>query len=299
VSVRWLALTEAASAAIEGDRQFRLLDGYGRLLMWMRGGLDPARTRMYLNTVVRDVRWTRGHVEVNATSPLGAELGPFTARALILTLPLGVLAAPPDAPGAVRLLPDLPAKRAAMARLAMGPAVKVILRFHDVFWDAWDDPVVMPQRLPGLSFLLSDDDVMPTWWTSHPVLAPTLTGWAAGPRAARLADKPESTVMDGALAALARVLDVKRGALDERLDGWSFHDWSADPFSRGAYSYVCAGGLDAPRQLGEPVEKTLFFAGEATDPNGHTGTVHAALASGRRAADEVLACLGQSQDHSR
>jgi monoamine oxidase len=153
--------------------------------------------------------------------------------------------------------------------------------------------------LPGLSFLLSDDDVMPTWWTSHPVLVPTLTGWAAGPRAARLAGQPERAVVEQAVAALARVLDMERGPLDERLDGWSFHDWSADPFSRGAYSYVCAGGLDAPRQLGLPIEETLFFAGEATDPNGHTGTVHAALASGRRAADEVLACLGHPQHDQR
>jgi uncharacterized protein with NAD-binding domain and iron-sulfur cluster len=33
-----------------------------------------------------------------------------------------------------------------------------------------------------------------------------------------------------------------------------------------------------------PVDNTLFFAGEATDANALNGTVHAAIASGRRAA---------------
>ena len=45
---------------------------------------------------------------------------------------------------------------------------------------------------------------------------------------------------------------------------------------------------DAPRMLGEPVEGTLFFAGEATDLDGQNGTVHGAMASGRRAAGEVI-----------
>jgi monoamine oxidase len=48
------------------------------------------------------------------------------------------------------------------------------------------------------------------------------------------------------------------------------------------------GGLDAPRQMTEPVEETLYFAGEHTDTTGHWGTVHAALRSGLRAAEQVL-----------
>ncbi|MGA8493419.1 MAG: FAD-dependent oxidoreductase, partial [Terriglobales bacterium] len=40
--------------------------------------------------------------------------------------------------------------------------------------------------------------------------------------------------------------------------------------------------------LGSPIENTLFFAGEATDTTGHNGTVHGAIASGRRAAQEIL-----------
>ena len=60
---------------------------------------------------------------------------------------------------------------------------------------------------------------------------------------------------------------------------------------RGAYSYVRVGGDSARKQLARPIEQTLFFAGEATDTAGEAGTVAGALASGRRAAREVLRSL--------
>jgi monoamine oxidase len=40
--------------------------------------------------------------------------------------------------------------------------------------------------------------------------------------------------------------------------------------------------------LGTPLENTLFFAGEATDTSGNNGTVHGAIASGYRAAQEII-----------
>jgi len=67
------------------------------------------------------------------------------------------------------------------------------------------------------------------------------------------------------------------------------HNWRGDPFSRGSYSYMPVGGLEAPAALAEPVEDTLFFAGEATNTAGHSGTVHGAIASGIRAAQEIIA----------
>jgi monoamine oxidase len=48
------------------------------------------------------------------------------------------------------------------------------------------------------------------------------------------------------------------------------------------------GGAEAAQLLAEPVADTLFFAGEATNFEGHNGTVNGAISSGRRAAEEVL-----------
>ena len=66
------------------------------------------------------------------------------------------------------------------------------------------------------------------------------------------------------------------------------HDWEHDPFARGAYSYQTVGGAEAPRALSRPMQRTLFFAGEATDTGGATGTVDGAISSGRRAARQAI-----------
>jgi len=51
---------------------------------------------------------------------------------------------------------------------------------------------------------------------------------------------------------------------------------------------VPVGGLDAPQLLAAPESGTLFFAGEATNGDGRSGTVHGAIATGERAAREVI-----------
>ena len=46
--------------------------------------------------------------------------------------------------------------------------------------------------------------------------------------------------------------------------------------------------VDAQAQLARSLDDTLFFAGEATNTEGHHGTVHGAIATGLRAAKEVM-----------
>jgi monoamine oxidase len=69
------------------------------------------------------------------------------------------------------------------------------------------------------------------------------------------------------------------------------HDWQTDPFSLGAYSYGKVGCDAAPEALAEPVDNTLYFAGEASDTTGNNGTVHGAIASGYRAAEQILEAI--------
>ncbi len=291
VSIRWLAQADDAETATDGARTSRVVEGYDRVLQWLRDGLDPQRTVVHLNTVVREIRWRQGQVDVVAGEMSGESTITFTARAAVVTVPLGVLAAAPDALGALRFVPDLPDKRVTLDGIAMGETIKIVLRFRERFWDVgwWQQPT-LPQ-LPRLSFLVSDDSGIRTWWTSFPLLVPTLVGWVGGPRAAVLARQPDEVIMTLALDAFARVLHVQRSEVEALLVATHLHNWSTDPFARGAYSYVRVGGFDAPARLGEPVAGTLFFAGEATDTTGNTGTVSAALASGIRAANEVLARL--------
>ena len=66
------------------------------------------------------------------------------------------------------------------------------------------------------------------------------------------------------------------------------HDWSGDPYARGAYAYACVGGVGAPAELARPFRNRLFFAGEAFAAVDTRGTVTGALESGRSAARAIL-----------
>ena len=94
-------------------------------------------------------------------------------------------------------------------------------------------------------------------------------------------------ILDQAIASLALIFNVSTETVRNQLEASYFHDWRHDPFSRGAYSYVPVNGLAAQQILSQPIDKRLFFAGEATSL-GHIGTVHGAIQSGQRAAQEVL-----------
>ncbi len=285
LSVAALLREQQAAAAIDGDCSFRLLSGYDRLAQWQRARCQQHQVTFALNTVVEQVHWQPDAVTMTGRRRTGETVPPFQARRGLITLPLGVLQAPPDARGSVRFIPALPDKQAAIARLAMGQVLRITLRFRTRFWQqALFQTTDGRASLPGLSFLLSEDAVLPTWWTPAPVQLPLLTGWVGGPRAAQLVGQPEAVIVTQAIAALARVLGQDQQQLAGLLERWYVHDWQTDPFTRGAYSYIPVGGLDAPAVLARPVADTVFWAGEATDSEGYTGTVHGAIASGTRGA---------------
>ena len=145
-----------------------------------------------------------------------------------------------------------------------------------------------PRTLPNLHFLFTSDPVFPTWWSTMPLRLPVLVAWAGGPFAEAKFGLSQAQIEAQALAALARILSLPEASLRNRLVRSFLHDWQSDPFSRGAYSYVLAGGMTAQDDLARPLQNRLFFAGEATQSDGHHATVHGAFASGRRAAGEVL-----------
>jgi monoamine oxidase len=115
-----------------------------------------------------------------------------------------------------------------------------------------------------------------------------LTGWVGGPRSAALSGLTSDELAEKACSTLARIFNLEANQVRDLLLSCHTHDWSKDPFTLGAYSYVATGGLDASRQLSQPVANTLFFAGEHTDTTGSWGTVHAAIRSGLRAAQQIL-----------
>jgi monoamine oxidase len=207
-----------------------------------------------------------------------------SAPQLLITLPLGFFTAR-SGQGAVHFDPPLSAKTAAIAKLRVGHVVRVTMVFRNRFWA---ELKAEGRTLSKMTFLFSRDPVFPTWWTLTPLDAPVLTGWAPADAAERLSLLSDAEICEEAIHALARVLHISLERCRTELVQAYTHNWQNDPYSRGAYSYVSIGGGDTQREFAAPLKNTLFFAGEATNFEGHHGTVHGAIASGYRAAEEIL-----------
>ena len=272
-------LEEWAGASAADAPTFRPLNGYSALLEALQGALDPQQAQLQLDSIVHEIHWERGSVTIT-----GLQQGrPFTITAAqaIVTLPLGVLQLPPQTPGAVRFAPALNAKQKALNGLASGPVIKVILRFRAAFWESLD-----AERYRKAAFFHSPKAPFPTFWSSLPVRTAVLVAWTAGPNAARLAGSSQAAIVQLALESLETIFG-KRANVRAQLQGAYLHDWQADVFACGAYSYVTAGNAGARKALASPIQGTLFFAGEATDVEA-AATVTGALQSGKRAAQQVL-----------
>lgn len=281
VSVHALAGEMQAADAIDGDRSFRVKQGYYRVAEQLWKECEAANTSLRIEAIATAVNWRRGAVEVAAQTLSGGLLAPAAGGCAVITLPLGVLQAPENAPGAVRFIPPVAQLRSALDRLAMGHAVRITLSFRDAFWQA------QPQlSRPG--FIHSHEKNFPTWWTTLSPFVPALTGWAGGPKAEAVMDLNDAALAECAIESLARILGISFHNVQDEVQSYWIHNWSRDPLTRGAYSYACVGGVEARRALAMPVEGTLFFAGEAAEVGGHGGTVHGAIASGQLAAEMIL-----------
>ena len=252
-------LASLASREDEGVEDHRLLDGYGAIIEALGIGLE-----IVTETVVTHVATTPDSVAVTASD--GRR---FEARAAIVTLPVGVLAS-----GDVEFDPPLARlKRDALAGLGMGPVIKIVYRFAERL----APPEIQAVYAAGRA---------PMWWSpsaGQPTDAVVWTAFVSGDAAVDLLRLGEEAAIDHALDSLRR--ELGRPGL-KPLDALLV-DWPNDPYAYGGYSYVKPGHVGAREALAAPTPP-LFWAGEATAPEQDAATVHGAIVSGERAAQETL-----------
>lgn len=252
---------------LERGCDWRLRAGYDALPGWIGDGLD-----VRMRSAVTEVHWTADRV--TAVTDAGERV---QARAAVCTLPIGVLKA-----RVVRFEPDLPAtKWRALNGLEMGAVAKVLYRFRERFWPA--DLTMLgcdgPIRLYWTPLYGRGDDV-----------APVLTAYVSGHRARSLSAMTEADAIAAGLADLDRLFpDVGPSRLVEEARRV---DWCTNPRARGGYSFVRYGCAGARAALAAPDTGALSWAGDGTTTTTIAAVVHAAYATGRRAATEVAARLG-------
>lgn len=288
VGVHWLVRGMRAERIIDGQHAFRIRKGYADLVEIFRRRLQNHRVEVRTNCIVESVRW--GPAQAEVTFRCGQAVSKLRASRVITTQPLSLLKLRRPAMGAIEFTPPLPREKLdALETLEMGEVVRLVLRFRHAFWKDISAPTAgRGKTLANMSFLFSEDDWFPTWWTTMPMKAPLLTAWAPFRSAEKLFHCAPSLLVQRSCQTLSELLAVKVDDLANWLEGAYFHDWQSDPFSRGAYSYGKVGADGAHTALAAPLENTIFFAGEATDTSGNNGTVHGAIASGYRAAAQIL-----------
>ncbi|MEO5959339.1 MAG: NAD(P)/FAD-dependent oxidoreductase [Opitutaceae bacterium] len=269
-----------AGETLDDGKQFWLPGGYDRLVAGLARECMEAGVQIVRGAVVSRIAWRRHTVAVQTRSTS------YLGQTVVVTLPLGVLQARPSQRAGVAFVPRLRAKENLLAKMQVGHVCRFMFRFESVPWKRIVARALQPCEPGGFGFVHSRIEGVPVWWALRD--DGIVTAWAGGPAARLFAGRSNSEIQTRALNSLSRILGVAVGSLRRALLGCLCHNWSRDPFSRGAYSFVVAGCDHFARRLRLPVQGTLFFAGEAVAEMGDTGTVHGALASGVRAAKEVL-----------
>jgi monoamine oxidase len=266
ISIKSIASDESGAAGDESTQK-RLRGGYGRLVGWFGDQLHG--TPIHYDCAVSAIDWTGNSIRIEHTR------GESLADIAIVTLPIGVLKS-----GAVTLRPGLGDRARSLEQLAMGQVVKLVM--------CLDEPVWREHVPRELEFVHGGDTGFPTYWVRSSFDAHVLTAWAGGPHAIVLRGCGLDELVARALDGFAKVLGMRVTQLTSTLRHRHFHDWDTDPFALGAYSYTRVGGGSAAAELARPFDGRVFLAGEAMDAD-YEGTVAGALASGTRAAQQIVA----------
>ncbi|HEY4105557.1 MAG TPA: NAD(P)/FAD-dependent oxidoreductase [Polyangiaceae bacterium] len=274
------SLRADSSSLSDDDSQFRVQGGYGKLADYLEQSARAAGACFELDAAVARVEHVAGE---RVVVHFEAERPPLSARAAVVAVPLSVLQANPNEHG-LCFDPPLAELERPLALLAMGHACRITLRFPAEF---------ARDRLPESATFMHDGTLpFETFWLRNSPTELLWTAWAGGPKARLLATETRAKRNAIAIHSLAGLLELEPEQVQRALLELHAHDFSNDPRAGGAYSFMRPGGTSAADALSKPLRAVLVIAGEATDHR-YPGTVAGALASGERAAGQVLDLLAR------
>ena len=213
-------------------------------------------------------------VRIDSTNPLIKLISPSVeveARAVIVTVPVGVLAA-----GMISFAPPLStAKLSAISALPMTVYDKVAVSFSRKVFDAPADTRII--ALVGQNKIV-EARLRPQGQEAGIV-------FFEGEEAKAMEARGPTAAGAQGLTALAEVFGKEIRAA---LVGSQSTRWGLDPLARGSWS---TGPVAQRAVLAMPHHERVLFAGEATEGNGATAA--AAHASGLRAAKQALTIVAR------
>ncbi|KAF9343375.1 hypothetical protein BGX26_005840 [Mortierella sp. AD094] len=214
--------------------------------------------------------------------------------AAVITVPLGVLKSQQ-----IKFTPQLPTwKEQAIKNLGFGLLNKLVLVFESSFWDS--DVELFGYVGSGkdgssakgldLKAYRSSRGKFYMFWNCAVVAGlPVLVTLMAGQSAYDCEQISKEELVQEALETLALIFSHAR-PIPTPIETIVTR-WSQDEFAQGSYSFVAkeATGEDYDL-LARPVDRQLYFAGEATSRH-YPATAHGAYLSGIKAAKDILDSL--------
>ena len=263
--------------AEEDSPQYRINKGYRSLMEFLRDDYLKNGGQLLLSTPVRELHWEMQLARIITTGK-----DQFLAQKVIITIPLNVLKAKPTEEGSIQFFPAISDYMEALQKIGMGAIIKILLQFDHPFW------IKQEEKFHNLQFILSEEPV-PTWWTQFPQQSAVLTGWLGGPPAKEWTNAGKDRLLNLAINSIANIFHMDVTVLHAMLRGSAIIDWTADPYTRGSYTYATVETTSVINFLQQPIAATIFFAGEAFYKGPLIGTVEAALTSGRDVAGKACA----------
>jgi monoamine oxidase len=265
----------------EGQAEYRIDGGYGRLIQFLADGCRAGGCLIQNASPAKEIRWQPGRVEV-----VTADGRTFSGGKLIVTVSLGILQMEPSQPsppppGALQFFPPIPGYLQAVRQLGYGSVIKILMEFSQPFWQ---------EKGKDVSFILSDEPI-PTWWLQSPEESPLVTGWLTGAVLKKFRELDYQARIDLCLQSLASIFGRDIRFLQQQLITVHIADWPSAPYIKGGYSFDTVESVQARKVLRQPIQETLFFAGEALYEGPSPGTVEAAFTSGKEVAEKITELL--------
>eukprot|EP00455_Lapot_gusevi_P011292 TRINITY_DN1519_c0_g1_i5.p1 TRINITY_DN1519_c0_g1~~TRINITY_DN1519_c0_g1_i5.p1 ORF type:complete len:472 (+),score=119.07 TRINITY_DN1519_c0_g1_i5:79-1416(+) len=258
-----------------GAQNFALKGGsYYDVLCYMVGQevMDSVRINQQVTCI--DTQ-TPGQVTLTVLDRTHQTTYPLTVDKVVVTVPLGVLQS-----GDIQFVPALPDSYASsFAAMGIDAGMKIILKFKKRFWPKYLGSIYAP----GL---------VHEFWPPLVGKATNnvLTAYVMGDGARTLSQMSHQQAIQTVVDELDAMFGA--GVASSELERGLVHDWFSNPFVKGAYSYprVGDGGRATRQKLHQPINNTIFFAGEHLSEN-HPATSHGAVESGTKAAQLVIASI--------
>ncbi|KAF4322749.1 hypothetical protein G195_002195 [Phytophthora kernoviae 00238/432] len=289
ISLRITCRYEKQWIELEDEGDYRVVPSFMRFVEHFAEGVT---TR--LNWPVASVEYSQSD-RIVVTSTSGKKI---SCRTLVVTVATAVFSK-------ITYTPALPQEKMdAVASFDMRRAGKVLLHMSGRFWPENAHGVIcsdcfLPEfwinSTQGIGHLKTNGDKTCESSADKPENVQYLiTGYAGALYAERFVNMDTDKIIQGFLDQL----DLLYGTVEEPSPARKYFvkgmykDWGDEEYVGGGYAFPRVGQSDsASRNLAEPVDGRVFFAGEATAFEQPGMSVHAAVDTGTRASVQVARAL--------